>query len=69
MSNEYIASDHQSSTAKIKIKSDSEQRRTIFVNLRLKNAIIVDNSKELIPQMQNDNCPICQYDFISNPKE
>lgn len=52
-----------SSTEKIRVKSEKENRRTMFVNLRLKQCIIVDKAKDLVPQMINPCCLICQYDF------
>lgn len=51
------------------LQSEEKDRRTLFVDLRLKGAIIVDTAKSLVAleTTLNDQCPICQYNFP--PKE
>ena len=49
-------------------KSEEQQRRTLFVNLRLRNAIMVDDFKHMQPTIHNDQCPICQYSFNATEK-
>lgn len=55
--------EYQSSTEKRQFKSEEEQKRSIFINLRQKHAIGVDKFSTFVQDNPNDQCPICQYSF------